>query len=62
MGMFAAENAMLATVASVAHSLVYEGLEEQVALALIMALTEEESKVLNAVLIKMLSAYNGRRL
>ena len=56
---FPTESKMLARIFETAKLLVFEGIDELVAEKMVMDLTEEESKLLNLVLVKMMSRFNG---
>ncbi len=58
---FPTESKMLTRIFETAKLLVFEGIDEKIAEKLVMDLTEEESKLLNLVLVKMMSRFNGLR-
>ncbi len=51
----------LTIVGSTANALVYKGLREDIALQLILSLTENQRNLLILTLVKMMDKFNGRK-
>ena len=50
----------MAIVGSTANALVYKGLREDIALRLVLSLTENQRNLLILTLVKMIGKFNGR--
>ena len=51
----------LVIVSNTTNALVYKGLREDIALQLVLSLTENQRNLLILTLVKMMGKYNGRK-